>query len=197
MYGCFLVVSQACKPSSVEDDHLSRLVVAKQLQRFQRAGGPPYMLSFQSCTRWGLHSGQVAKPLVSSYLTFPPLRAATCRSRYLSVALSLESPPPGITRHPALWCSDFPHSSKMNAIIQLAHTCILSHPIGLLSIAPAPFSLFQPQHPATVFALHDVASVAQPAQQHRRELHVAACAAVGLYVGDRGWVAFFGFFISL
>ena len=29
---------------------------------------------------------------------------------YLSVALSLESPPPGVTRHPALRCSDFPRT---------------------------------------------------------------------------------------
>jgi len=49
----------------------------------------------------------VAWMLVSSYLTFPPL-PAKCR-RYLSVALSLESPPLGVTQHPALWSSDFPH----------------------------------------------------------------------------------------
>ena len=34
------------------------------------------MLPYQSCTGWGLQSGQVAKPLVSSYLAFPPLRPA-------------------------------------------------------------------------------------------------------------------------
>ena len=31
------------------------------------------MLSFQSCTGWGLQGGQVAKPPVSSYLAFPSL----------------------------------------------------------------------------------------------------------------------------
>ncbi len=64
------------------------------------------MLSFQSCTGWGLQNGQVAMPLVSSYLAFPSLPE---NGRYISVALSLKSPSPGVTRHPALRCSDFPH----------------------------------------------------------------------------------------
>ena len=33
-----------------------------------------------------------------------------------SVALSLESPPPGITRHPALWSPDFPRVSPFGCI---------------------------------------------------------------------------------
>jgi len=53
---------------------------------------------------------QVAMPLVSSYLTFPPLRLfrKPQKTRYISVALSLKSPSPGVTRHPALWSPDFP-----------------------------------------------------------------------------------------
>ena len=31
------------------------------------------------------------------------------RGRFLSVALSLKSPSPGVIRRSALWCSDFPH----------------------------------------------------------------------------------------
>ena len=53
----------------------------------------------------------VAWMLVSSYLTFPPLLSEsqlTSGKRYFSVALSLESPPLGITQHPALRSSDFP-----------------------------------------------------------------------------------------
>ena len=53
---------------------------------------------------------------VGPYLTFPPLRMEdTSHARYLSVALSLESPPLGITQHPALRSSDFPrlpHGSR-------------------------------------------------------------------------------------
>ena len=71
--------------------------------------GPPYALPFQSCAGWGLHRGQVAKPRVSSYLAFPSLPKPRF-GRSISVALSLESPPPGVIRHPALWSSDFPHA---------------------------------------------------------------------------------------
>ncbi len=37
-----------------------------------KRGGPPHMLPYQSCTRWGLHGRPVARPPVSSYLAFPP-----------------------------------------------------------------------------------------------------------------------------
>ncbi len=96
-------VSGVCKPSSVLDGHLSRPAVARQAPAITRErDGPPHVLPYQSCTRWGLQSGQVAKPLVSSYLAFPPLRPPKGASRYISVALSLESPPPAVNRHPAL-----------------------------------------------------------------------------------------------
>ena len=38
--------------------------------------------------------------------------------RYLSVALALESPPPAVSRHPALRCPDFPHALWGPAAIQ-------------------------------------------------------------------------------
>ena len=45
--------------------------------------------------------------LVGSYPAFPPLLTFTSK-RYISVALSLESPPPAVSWHPALWSPDFP-----------------------------------------------------------------------------------------
>jgi len=79
-------VRAVCKPSSVLDDHLSRPKVAIRLKRLSRErDGPPLMLSYQSCTRWGLHSGRVARPLVSSYLTFPPLRPSRRKVRGISL----------------------------------------------------------------------------------------------------------------
>ncbi len=67
-------MSAVYKPSSVADDHLSRPAVASGLQRLPGSvTGRHIMLPYQSCTRWGLQSGQVAMPLVSSYLAFPPL----------------------------------------------------------------------------------------------------------------------------
>ena len=59
------------------------------------------------CSEWGLHGNSVTIFPVSSYLTFPQ---SPITWHLFSVALSLESPPPGITRHPALWSPDFPHA---------------------------------------------------------------------------------------
>ena len=89
------------------------------------------MLPYQSCTRWGLQRGQVAKPRVSSYLAFPSLRPRGERirpktdppfTRYISVALSLKSPSPAVNRHPALWCSDFPQALAAAATVWRPHT---------------------------------------------------------------------------
>ena len=46
--------------------------------------------SFVSCCEWGLHRGRVARPRVSSYLTFPPLHT-------LRYAVSLCCTFPGVT----------------------------------------------------------------------------------------------------
>lgn len=62
-----------------------------------------------SCIGWGLQRNRVTTARVSSYLAFPALPGQK-PGRYISVALSLESPPPAVSRHPALWCSDFPHT---------------------------------------------------------------------------------------
>ena len=69
-----------------------------------------------SCSGWGLPSQPVAWMLVSSYLAFPPLPVPSGgHRRYISVALSLESPPLGVTQHPALWSSDFPQAANTAA----------------------------------------------------------------------------------
>ncbi len=51
----------------------------------------------------------VTRQAVVSYTAFPPLPPAR---RYISVALALESPPPDVIRHSALWSPDFPHPYK-------------------------------------------------------------------------------------
>src|SRR5262249_30313143 len=60
-------------------------------------------------------------PLVSSYLTVSPLPAASALPQtpvggLLSVPLSVGSRPPGVTRRPALWSSDFPHVAASAAV---------------------------------------------------------------------------------
>ena len=71
-------VSVACKPSSVFGGHLSRPAVAGGLKRNPESLTGRLKRSFVSCSEWGLHRGRVARPRVSSYLTFPPLHAAAC-----------------------------------------------------------------------------------------------------------------------
>gem|GEM_PF-6057187 len=75
-------------------------------------GGQPQCSSIRSCSRWGLPSQTVTCLLVSSCLTVPPLPENEDRSRrFISVALSLGSPPLDVIQHPALWSSDFPQVS--------------------------------------------------------------------------------------
>ena len=112
-----MFVREAYKPSSVIGGHLSRPIVTGGFKRNPESSAGRLKRSFVSCCEWGLHRGQVARPRVSSYLTFPPLHAPR-RMRYLSVALSLGSPPPGVTRHSALCSSDFPHTLRRAAARQ-------------------------------------------------------------------------------
>ncbi len=59
-------------------------------------------------------AASVAGSAVSSYLTFSPLpRRKLRRGGMFSVALSVGSPPLGVTQHPALRSSDFPHLRRM------------------------------------------------------------------------------------
>ena len=91
--------------------------------------GSPISLPIRSCSRWGLHSHIVTYMLVSSYLTFPPLPSKA--GRYISVALSLESPPLAVNQHPALRSSDFPLLTFISSDC-LAYSQDLSYHIWLL-----------------------------------------------------------------
>ena len=66
-------VREACKPSSVIGGHLSRPAVTSRFKRNPESSTGRLKRSFVSCCEWGLHRGRVARPRVSSYLTFPPL----------------------------------------------------------------------------------------------------------------------------
>ncbi len=108
------------KPSSVSgnagDDHSSRTGVADGLQRPTRElwAGRPQTLPYLALLRVGFTELPVSPPeLVSSYLTVSPLPPRRGRDGGLfSVALSLGSPPLGVTQHPALWSSDFPPANR-------------------------------------------------------------------------------------
>ena len=106
---------QVCKPSSVFDDNLSCLPVAGQIQPPTRGrGGPPLCALYAVLLRIGFtwpHSRQCAGELL------PRLSTLTAQSarRYLSVALSLGSPPAAVSSYPALRSSDFPHTRPFGA----------------------------------------------------------------------------------
>jgi len=82
------------------------MVVTSHLKRstrgFSRASQPLFDLAPDGVCQ----SAQLPEQMVSSYLTFSPLPVFT--GGLFSVALSMSFRSPGVTRHPALWSSDFP-----------------------------------------------------------------------------------------
>ena len=58
----------------------------------------------------------------------PPFHPYLRSRRFISVALSLESPPPGFLRHPVLRSSDFPHGRKLApATVQITQYWLFYH----------------------------------------------------------------------
>ena len=100
--------SAACKPGSVENGHLSRREVANALKRYcgNRAGSP--VRSLHLAPDGVYMTAQSPGRRCALAAPFHPYRGRP--RRYLSVALALESPPPAVSRHPALRCPDFPHA---------------------------------------------------------------------------------------
>ena len=79
----------------------------------------------------------VTAAAVSSCLAFSPLQLSL---RLFSVALSLKSPSPAVSRHPALRSPDFPHLHPfVNASATVWHTCkwLLYHGRAMRSIGRA------------------------------------------------------------
>ena len=93
-------------PGYVVNDHLSRTAVASSLKQptWSRRAAVCFCLVL---LRMGFTCAlSVTRKAVVSYTALPPLPH---KRRYISVALSLESPLPDVIRHPALWSPDFPH----------------------------------------------------------------------------------------
>lgn len=104
------VVSVAYKPSSVIGGHLSRPIVTDGFKRNPESIDGPSQSLFRFLLRAGFTSRtsrQAAGELLPHLSTLTHLHG-----RYISVALALESPPPAVNWHPALWCSDFPHALR-------------------------------------------------------------------------------------
>ena len=74
----FFMFKSACKPSYVEYGHLSRLPVARKLQRpTLEHDGPPYRSMYGLASNGVYRASSVTRKAVSSYLAFPPLPAET------------------------------------------------------------------------------------------------------------------------
>jgi hypothetical protein len=83
--------------------------------------GPLHSSPIRNCSGWGLASRSVARPLVRSYRTFSPLPVTTHArpiGGVVSVPLSVGLPRLGVSKHPALWSSDFPRRRKDAAAVQ-------------------------------------------------------------------------------
>ena len=112
---------QDCKPGYVENDHLSRTAVTNSFKRpTWKQIGQIYGFLFGLASDGVYMAPPVTSRTVVSYTAFPPL--PSFRWRYISVALALESPPPDVIRHPALWSPDFPHLQYAAAIIHPTYT---------------------------------------------------------------------------
>ncbi len=113
----FCVPSLICKPSSVVYGHLSGRAVTGAFKRYSRQpSGEQPVRRLPNLAPDGVYTAhRVTAAPVSSYLPFPSLQIAL---RSVSVALSLESPPPDVIRRPALRCSDFPHGAKRRATVK-------------------------------------------------------------------------------
>ena len=118
----------ACKPGSVADGHLSRAAVACRLERATRMrGGPPHGIPICVCSGWGLPSRAVADALVRSYRTVSAFLAWSQRAQagvFFSVALSVGSPRPAVSWHPALWSPDFPRTQCVRDRLAHSHTAL-------------------------------------------------------------------------
>ena len=126
-YACAFSES-VCKPSSVLDGHLSRRTVSGTLKR---------IISRRRADVWShfLHragfTGTSSRQDVCELL--PPISTLARKAvRFISVALSLKSPSPGVTRHPVLRSSDFPRGQMParslvllnNSIIMQTQCCV-------------------------------------------------------------------------
>ena len=96
----------ACKPGSVEDGHSSWARVTARLVRPARTEAETPSACRQAApSLFGLAPGgvyravSVAGDAVRTYRTVSPLPARKRAGGLFSAALSLESPPPGVTRH--------------------------------------------------------------------------------------------------
>ena len=120
----WIVPRLTCKPGSVVYGHLSGRIVADALKRYSQPVPDEQSIWHRpNLAPDGVYTARsVTGAPVSSYLPFPSLQIAL---RSVSVALSLESPPPDVIRRPALRCPDFPHGLRRAAVQPTRNNAII------------------------------------------------------------------------
>ena len=105
-YGAELVY----KPSSVLDGYLSRHIVANMLKRCMWQS--EQLMCQLPCIGWGLQWRQLS--LTSRWALTSPFQPYHKSGGVFSVVLSLKSPSLAVSKHPVLWCPDFPREKSRN-----------------------------------------------------------------------------------
>jgi len=95
------------------DDHSSRIAVADDLEQSdpETSGGPPSNVSLFDLAPDGVYRASDVTARTGELLPHPFTLTLLRRSEvggFLSVALSLGSPPVPVKNHPVLWSPDFP-----------------------------------------------------------------------------------------
>ena len=138
---------------------------------YQERDGPPLNAPIPILHRVGF-TWRTSRQAAGELLPRLSILTAQVR-RYISVALSLESPPPDVIRHPALWSSDFPHTVGPHAV-----TCLTRK----VYFKP---NLFGIQYPSAVFALHYAGAGGDLLYYGGGQGHAAA-AALAVFHGSHG-----------
>ena len=153
----FQIYAANSKPGSVVDGHLSGIYVAAYLKPPSQEMSGKLSLLVRCCSGWGLQHPLVTKGVGE---LLPRLFTLTCSCRrYLSVALSLKSPPQAVSLHPALWSPDFPHIrnhflyAQPSCLLHIIYKSVTFITSGLAAISSASDCSHLPATSIIVYAL--------------------------------------------
>ncbi len=174
-FSLFNLLAANHKPGSVVDGHLSGTSVTRRLKPPFREMSDQLSLPFKRCSGWGLQRPYVT---IQAGELLPRLSTLTCKSRrYLSVALSLESPPQAVSLHPVLWSPDFPHTNCAQPSVLLPKPylqyCHLNHALNRFHFSNSCAA------DITIYINHSIGVVTLTLVQHMGNIYTLACQSIG------------------